>query len=60
MTKIQLIPMLDDRMQIQDNNSVGDRMLNDYDSLNNSVIGGYNTQNVGIKGNLGMMMKIND
>lgn len=41
MTKIQLIPMLDDR--IPDNNSADLNSSNFYDSFNNSVSGGYNT-----------------
>eukprot|EP00347_Sterkiella_histriomuscorum_P022027 403331942 len=58
MTKIQLIPMHDDR--IPDNNSVDLNSTNIYDSLNNSATGNYNAQ-VGArqKGGLGLM-KIND
>lgn len=52
MGKIQLIPLKDERSN-NDNKSIEMNPKNLYDSLNMSITGGYNTQNVGIKGNLG-------
>ena len=53
MTKIQLIPIMDDRNN--DFNSVELNSTNIYDSLNNSVSNGY-ANAMGINGQLGFMM----